>query len=132
MRRATTDDLRTLRTRRFLERLQTGGSAGSPEPVRTRQKPLLSRKRKYPVYNSGPTVFPSARTICFWRPIDLYRVNLEFNHLQPFGSVAFPLFTSQKRGLKGPIFVDELLTSCPDGRRSVFAPDCFGLDFPHF
>lgn len=45
------------------------------------------------------------------RTPDLYRVNLEFTHLQPFGSVAFPLLTTQKTGLKGPIFADKLLTT---------------------
>ncbi len=53
------------------------------------------------------------------RTADLCRVNLEFNHLQPFGSVAFPRLTTQKSGLKGPIFVDELLTSFPGGPRWV-------------
>jgi hypothetical protein len=42
---------------------------------------------------------------------DLYRVNLHFNHLQPFGSVAFPFSETRKTALKQPIFVDELLTS---------------------
>ena len=45
------------------------------------------------------------------RTPDLYRVNLAFNHLQPFGSVAFPILTTEKNELKGPIFVDESLTS---------------------
>ena len=52
--------------------------------------------------------------IAFSRPIttgNLYRVNLAFNHLQPFGSVAFPILTTEKNELKGPIFVDESLTS---------------------
>src|SRR5713101_6997360 len=45
------------------------------------------------------------------RTPDLYRVNLHFNHLQPFGSVAFPFSETRKTALKQPIFVDELLTS---------------------
>ncbi len=45
------------------------------------------------------------------RTPDLYRVNLDFKPLQPFGSVAFPICKSPKTGLKQPIFVDELLTS---------------------
>ncbi len=31
----------------------------------------------------------------------LQRVNLDFNHLQPFGSVAFPILTTEKNALKG-------------------------------
>jgi hypothetical protein len=45
------------------------------------------------------------------RTPDLYPVNLAFNHLQPFGSVAFPILSTEKNALKGPILVDELLTS---------------------
>ncbi len=40
--------------------------------------------------------------------VDLYRVNLRFSHLQPFGSVAFPFSETRKTALKQPIFVDEL------------------------
>jgi len=70
--------------------------------------------------NLGPTSVPqcskcseSARK-CFisrWYSVGSKRVNLDFNHLQPVGSVAFPIFKSEKNGLKEPIFVDELLTS---------------------
>ena len=45
------------------------------------------------------------------RTPDLYRVKLDFNHLQPFGSVAFPFSETRKTVQKQPIFVDELLTS---------------------
>jgi hypothetical protein len=53
----------------------------------------------------------------------LYRVNLHFNHLQPFGSVALPL-------PKQAIFVDELLTSScnvsPDEVRRIGSGWIFG------
>ena len=42
------------------------------------------------------------------------RNELDFKHLQPFGSVAFPILTNAKTTLKQPIFVDKLLTSFRD------------------
>ncbi len=38
-------------------------------------------------------------------------VKLDFNHLQPFGSLAFPFSETRKTAVKQPIFFDELLTS---------------------
>jgi hypothetical protein len=50
---------------------------------------------------------------------DLYRVNLHFNHLQPFGSVAFPFSETRKTALKQPIFVDGFLQLSSDEVRRI-------------